>query len=185
MRIDENRTLAWAVLAVCVAVSVFLLGGSSLGRERSKVMKVFNDGANASLSTRHSMDAYLDAAGEKATIMAGEGEIYLGASDLTAQTTANAALVGQDAADLTVRSRAYSELKGQVEQLYNQLYAKVSKDEFKNFKLAYDDFWGQDDLLKRDDYHKLAKDYNNLISGFPGGMVAGITRQGALDTFGG
>ncbi len=185
MRIDENRTLAWAVLAVCVVVSVFLLGGSSLGRERTKVLKVFNDGVNAKLSTRHSMDAYLDAAGEQATIMAGEAEIYLGASDLTAQTAANAALVGQDAADFTVRSRAYSELKGQVEQLYNQLYAKVSTEEFRNFKLAYDDFWGQDDLLKRDDYHKLARGYNDLISGFPGGVVAGITHQGALDTFGG
>ena len=185
MRIDENRTLAWAVLALSVVVSVFLLGGSSLGRERTKVVKVFNDGVNTKLSTRHSMDAYLDAAGEKATIMAGEAEIYLGASDLTAQTTANAALVGQDAADFTMRSRAYTELKGQVEQLYNQLYARVSAEEFRNFKLAYDDFWGQDDLLKRDDYHKLAKGYNDLISGFPGGVVAGITRQGELDTFGG
>ena len=185
MRIDENRTLAWAVLAVCVVVSVFLLGGSSLGRERTKVVKVFNDGVNTSLSTRHSMDAYLDGAGQSATIMAGEAKIYLGESELIGQTLSNAALVGQDAADLAVRSRAYTELKGEVEQLYNDLYGAVSEDQFKNFKLSYKDFWGQDDLLKRDDYHKLAKGYNDLISGFPGGMVAGITRQGALDTFGG
>jgi hypothetical protein len=44
---------------------------------------------------------------------------------------------------------------------------------------------GKKDLIDRDEYHKLAKGYNDLISGFPGGVVAGITRQGALDTFGG
>ena len=148
-------------------------------------MKVFNDGADTTLSTRHSMDAYLDAAGEAAAIMAGEAEIYLGESQLINLTQSNAALVGQDAADLSLRSRAYTELKGQVEQLYNKLYAAVSQEQFKNFKLAYDDFWGQDDMLNRDGYHKLAKGYNDLISGFPGGVVAGITRQGALDTFGG
>lgn len=185
MRIDENRTIAWAALALCVVLSVFVMGGGALGRERSRALKVFNDGANTKLSTRHSMDAYLDAAGENAVIMAGEAEIYLGESELGRQTLADAALVGQDAADLTIRSRAYTDLKGEVEQLYNKLYASVGEAEFKNFKHAYDDFWGQDDMLKRDEYHKLAKDYNALASGFPAGLVASITRQGALDTFGG
>ena len=184
MRIDENRTIAWAALALCVVLSVFVMGGGALGRERSRALKVFNDGANTKLSTRHSMDAYLDAAGEFAVSMADKAKNYLGESEL-GRLLADAALVGQDAADLTIRSRAYTDLKGEVEQLYNKLYASVSEAEFKNFKLAYDDFWGQDDMLKRDEYHKLAKDYNALASGFPAGLVAGITRQGALDTFGG
>ncbi|MGX8705391.1 MAG: hypothetical protein ACSW8J_02330 [bacterium] len=180
MRIDENRTIAWAVLALCVVLSVFVMGGGALGRERGKALKVFNDGANTKLSTRHSMDAYLDAAGEFAVIMAREAE-NLGESELGRQTRADAALVGQDAADLTIRSRAYTDLKDEVNQLYNKLYDSVGE----NFKHAYDDFWGQDDMLKRDEYHKLAKDYNALASGFPAGLVASITRQGALDTFGG
>ena len=185
MRIDENRKLACVVLAVCVLLSVFAFGGGAIGREYSRVMKVFNDGTDTSLTTRHSMDAYLDTAGEQAAIMAGEAEIYLGESDLSGKAQSNAALIGNDQTPLMLRSQAYTELKGQVEQLYNKLYAAVDQNKFKNFKLAYDEFWGQDDMLNRDGYHKLAKDYNDLISGFPGGAVAAITRKTALDTFGG
>ena len=185
MRLAENRKLAWAVLAVCVLVSVFALGGAALGRERGKVMKVFNEGASSSTATRMSMDAYLDSAGESAKIMAGEAEIYLGKSDLSAAAEANASLVGDDSASLDARNKAYTELKDQVEKLYNGMYTAVTAEQFKNFKLAYDDFWGYDDMLGRDEYHKLARGYNDLISGFPGGAVAGLTRQGNLNTFGG
>jgi hypothetical protein len=40
-------------------------------------------------------------------------------------------------------------------------------------------------MIKYDDYGKLAASYNNLISGVPGSLVAGITGQGTLNTFGG
>ena len=185
MRLDENRKLACVVLAVCVLLSVFALGGGALGRERRRVMKVFNDGTDASLATRHSMDAYLDAAGESAGIMANEAELRVGETDLGNSALQNASVIGDDAADLDTRFKAYTDLKGQVEKLYNNLYTAVSTDEFKNFKLAYDDFWGYDDMIGRDEYHKLAKGYNDLISGFPGGLVATLTRQGGLNTFGG
>ena len=185
MRLDENRKLACVVLVVCVLLSVFALGGGALGRERSRVMKVFNDGTDTSLATKHSMDAYLDAAGGYAGIMANEAEAHMGASDLGNSALQNAAVIGDDNADLDARFKAYTDLKGQVEKLYNNMYSAVSADEFKNFKLAYDDFWGADDLIGRDGYHKLAKGYNDLISGFPGGVVATLTRQGSLNTFGG
>ena len=187
MRLDENRKLACVVLAVCVLVSIFAFGGGALGRERSKVMKVFNDGVDASLATRHSMDAYLDSAGESAGIMANEAEIHLGESELGDAAQSNAALIGEDSADLDTRFKAYTDLKAQVEKLYNNRYSAVGKEdgEFGNFKLAYDDFWGYDDLIGRDGYHKQAKGYNDLISGFPGGVVAALTRQGRLNTFGG
>lgn len=185
MRLNENRKLACVVLIVCVLLSVFALGGGALGRERRRAMRVFNDGTDASLATRHSMDAYLDAAGESASIMANEAEIHTGASDLGNSALDNAALIGDDKAALDARFQAYTDLKGQVEKLYNDMYSAVSTDEFRNFKLAYDDFWGYDDMLGRDEYHKLAKSYNSLISGFPGGVVATLTGQGTLNTFGG
>lgn len=183
MRLNENRKLACVVLVVCVLLSVFAFGGAALGRERGKVMRVFNDGADTSLATRHSMDAYLDAAGESASIMANEAEARMGESDLGNSALENAALIGNDAADLNDRFKAYTDLKGQVEKLYNNLYGAVSTEDFRNFKLAYDDFWGYDDLLGRDSYHKLAKSYNSLISSFPGGVVATLTGQGSLNTF--
>lgn len=185
MRLAENRRLACAVLAVCVLLSVFVLGGAALGRERGKVLKVFNEGSAPSAATRQSMDAYLDSAADCARQMANEAEIHLGASDLVNAALENASVIGEDSADLDARNRAYTELKDQVEKLYNGMYTAVSEEEFRNFKLAYDDFWGCDDLIGRDEYHKLARGYNDLISGFPGGMVAGLTRQGNLNTFGG
>lgn len=185
MRIDENRGIAWVVLVACVLLSTFGLGGAALGRERGGVMKVFNEGANTALSTRHSMDAYLDTAGDAAALMVNEAEMRLGESELGNAALSNAALIGKDDAPLDARSQAYTDLRGQVEKLYNGMYSAVSGDDFKAFKLAYDDFWGQDDLIKRDGYHDLAKGYNDLISGIPGSLVAGVTGQGALDTFGG
>ena len=183
--LKENRKIACVVLAVCVLLSVFVCGGAALRRERTKVMKVFNDGADTSLATRHSMDAYLDSAGESASIMANEAEARVGASDLTSAALSNAAVIGQDAAPLDERFTAYTDLKGQVEKLYNNMYSAVSSDDFRDFKLAYDDFWGYDDMLGRDEYHKQARGYNDLISGFPGGVVAAVTGQGNLNTFGG
>ena len=185
MRLTENRRLAWVALAVCVVVSVFVLGGAALGRERKSVLRVFNDGTDTSLNTRMSMDAYLDDVGENASIMASEAELRLGRSDLTDAVRVNASRVGDDLAGLDARSEAYTQLKDQVEKLYNSMYSKLSGDDFKNFKLAYDNFWGKKDLIDRDEYHKLARGYNDLISGFPGGVVATLTRQGSLNTFGG
>ena len=185
LRLTENRKLAFAVLAVSVLLSVFVLGGAALGRERGNVLKVFNDGAHTELATRQSMDAYLDDAGEQATVMAREAELRLGESDLTRATLANAATVANDSAGLDARSQAYTELKDQVEKLYNSMYSSVNDKDRVNFMTAYHDFWGKKDLIDRDEYHKLAKGYNDLISGFPGGLVATLTRQGSLNTFGG
>lgn len=185
MRLTENRRLAAVVLAVCVLLSVFGLGGAALGRERGKVLKVFNDGTLPTASTRMSMDAYLDDVGECASIMANEAELRLGASDLTSATLSNARVVSDDSASLDARSAAYTGLREQVDKLYNTLYNQVSPDQLVQFKLAYDDFWGKKDMIDRDEYHNLAKGYNDLISGFPGGVVATLTRQGSLNTFGG
>lgn len=185
MRLVENRKLAWVVLAVCVVVSIFLLGGAALSRERGQVLKVFNEGANPSAPTRQSMDACLDNASEQAKIMISEAELHLGESELSRAMRANTEILDSDLSSLDSRYAAYTALKDQVERLYNQLYGAVDQATFKNFKMAYDDFWGQDDMMGRDPYHKLAKGYNELISGFPGGLVATLTRQGALNTFGG
>ena len=184
MRLTENRRLAWVALAVCVVVSVFVLGGAALGRERKNVLRVFNDGTG-NTDTRMSMAAYLDDLGKNASIMASEAELRLGRSDLTDAVSANAKKVGDDLAGLDARSEAYAQLKDQVEKLYNNMYSQFSGSDFKSFKLAYDNFWGKKDLIDRDEYHKLAKGYNDLISGFPGGLVATLTRQGSLNTFGG
>lgn len=184
MRFTENRTIAWIVLAACALVSVFGLGGMGLARERGKVLTVYDRGADTTLSTRHSMDAYLDAAAESAQLMVSEAELHMDASAVI-DNVADLAQTVATAADTDARYEAYSALKTAVDKLYNAMYEAAKGSDFTNFKVAYDDFWGYDDLIRHDEYGKLAADYNGLISGFPGGVVAGITGQGALNTFGG
>ena len=185
MRLDENRKLAAIVLVVCILLSVFAFGGSAIGRERKKVLKVFDEGTDTSLGVRYSMDAYLDSAAECAQVMASEGVIYLGDTQLTDAVAAQAETLADDKAGLDARSEAYDALRSGIEKLYGQVKSEASDRDFRDFKLAYDDFIGQTDLAERDDYYKLAKAYNELISGFPGGIIAGITGNGALNTFGG
>ena len=184
MRFSENRKVAFAVLAVCVIVSIFGLGGMGLARERNKVLAVYDRGADPSLSTRHSVDAYLDSAAENAALMASEAGLHMQASPLID----NVAQLGQKVAaetDTNARYEAYSALKTAVDQLYDAMYKAVKGSDFTNFKVAYDNFWENVNMIKYDDYGKQAASYNDLISGFPGGVVAGITGQGALNTFGG
>ena len=140
MRYSENRKLAFAVLVVCVVVSIFGLGGLGLARERGKVLTVYDRGADTSLATRHSVDAYLDSAGENATLMASEAGLHMDASPLID----NVAQLGQKVAteaDTNARFEASEALKTAVDQLYDAMYQAAQGDDCKNFKVAYDNFW--------------------------------------------
>ena len=184
MRFSENRTMALVVLVVCVLASVFGLGGMGLARERGKVLTVYDRGADTSLSTRHSVDAYLDSAAENAALMASEAGLHMEAS----QVIDNVAQLGEKVAseaDTNARFEAYNALKTAVDKLYDAMYNAVDRADFTNFKVAYDNFWENVNMIKYDDYSKLAANYNDLIGGFPGGLVARLTGQGALNTFGG
>ena len=177
MRFSENRKVACVVLALSVLVSIFGLGGMGLARERSKVLTVYDRGTDASLATRHSVDAYLDSAAENAALMASEAGLHMEASSLID----NVAQLGQRLAtetDTHARNEAFTALKTAVDQLYDAMYKAARGDDFKNFKVAYDNFWENVNMIKYDDYGKLAASYNDLISGIPGSLVAGVTGQG-------
>ena len=170
MRFSENRKVAFAVLALSVVVSIFGLGGMGLARERGKVLAVYDRGTDASQSTRHSVDAYLDSAAENAGLMASEAGLHMDASPLID----NVAQLGQKVAteeDTHARFDAYDALKTAVDQLYDAMYRAVKGDDFKNFKVAYDNFWENVNMIKYDDYGKLAASYNDLISGIPGSQI--------------
>ena len=186
LRLNENRTIAWIVLVVCVLLSVFAFGGGAVARERSKVLRVFDEGDDPTLSVRHSMDAYLDSAADCAQIMASEAQLHLGTKATQAEPVSNAAaILANDASGLDARYEAYIQIKSDIEKLYNAMYAELDAANFRDFKMAYDNFWGYDDMLGRDGYHALARSYNRTISGFPAGLIAGLLGQGALNTFGG
>ena len=184
MKWHENRPLAWVALALCALVSVFGLGGMSLARARGQALAVFDDGTAAGQEGRHCMDAYLDGAAECAQIMAAEAVRLKGDTAASDAVAAQAAILGSDSAGLSARAAAYAALNTEVDRLYNETYTD-DKAAFAPFKLAYDDFWGDDDLIRHDAYPALARSYNARISGFPARMVASVTGNGALETFGG
>lgn len=183
MRLSENRKIAWCVLVLCVLVTIFLLGGMSLARERSDAIKMFEEGSDASLSIRHSMDAYLDASADAAVLMAAESELH-GVDAMLVESVRSLAEKITDG-EIEARYSAYTELKTKIDQLYNKVYDAADDSSFSEFKIAYDDFWGFEDMIGRDDYHKTARDFNRLIGGFPGKFIAGVMGQDALNTFGG
>lgn len=183
MRFSENRKVAFVALALCVVISLFGFGGMGLARERGKVLKVYDRGTEPDLDIRHSMDAYLDAAAEKAQEMVSEAELYIGKTQTTQKVADLAALVADS--DLDTRYQAWTDLKGAVDGLYNAVQRATDSDQFAQFKIAYRDFNGAKDKIEKDEYHRLAADYNGLIGSFPGGLVATVTGQGALNTFGG
>lgn len=184
MRFSENRKIAWCVLFICIFVSIFAMGGMCLVKERNRVLELFDAGADTSLSIRHSVDAYLDAARDSVQIMVSEAEKHSLNSSLTEQANTLAVSVG-NGEDIGEQYQAYSDLKTKVDQLYNAMYDAVTDDEFVNFKIAYDDFWGYEDMIARDEYHKAARGYNKMTNVFPGNIVSAVFGLEELNTFGG
>ena len=184
MRFNENRPLAWAVLAACVLGSVFGLGGGSLARERDRVADYFYSGAETASTTRSSMDAYLDRAAECAQVMASEVQLRLGADNANAQRMLDV-LADFGDGDLDLRHQAYQTLQGLSDQLYNEMYAaNLSDAERRSFKQAYDDFWGCDKYVRIDPYRSMAAEFNDGLDGFPASLAAGLWGVDELNSFG-
>ena len=184
MKWHENRALAWLALVLCVAVSLFALGGLGLQKARNNALSLFTDGADPSQPVRHSMDAYLNAAAESARIMASEAALLGTDATVCDSVSAPAAVLGDSGAKQADRREALSALETAVDALYNAAFTD-DKSAFAPFKLAYDDFWGDVDLIRHDSYPAAARAYNQQIRSFPGSLVARLIGCGALETFGG
>lgn len=185
MRLNENRILAWVVLAVCALGSVIGLGGASLLRERNALMDVFYNGVESQDTGRYSMDAYLDRASECVQVMAAEAQLYLGNDCETANDMlATLADFGDDDT-LDMRYNAYTRLQRDSDTLYNAMYAaNLSEANCVNFKRAYDDFWGCDKYIRKDAYREMAAAFNAELRDFPAEIVAKIMGVEELNSFG-
>ncbi len=196
MRFSENRTIAWVVLAVCVLTSVFGFGGMGLARERGKVLDVYENGthkAGESDSARESVDAYLDDAAESARLAASEARISLGENArIDAVFELSEKLATEKSLD--ARYETYLSIQNKLDDVYDLLMTELhlqSEEELtenaksKKFMTEYYHFRQSINKVKYDDYAKYAYAYNSLIKGFPGSVVAAITGQGAMNTFGG
>lgn len=181
------------VLVACVLVSIFGLGGMGLARERSKALKVYDRGSNANATTRESVSAYLDDAAENARLAASEAQIQFGEDRrINAVTELAEKLAGETS--LQARSESVKALENRMDDLFTYIASELQLEEesalwsnpkSKGFMLAYSNFRQAVNKINYDDYPKLAAQYNDLISGIPGGLVASLIGQGPLATFGG
>ncbi len=185
MRFSENRRLACAVLVVCILGSIFGLGGASMARSRSRALDVFQNGTERQQTQRFSMDAYLDRSVECAQEMAYEAQLLLGDDNANAKKLLNLT-DGFDAADIDQKYDRYGQMQSCSDLLYNEIYGSgIADAQRKNFKRAYDDFWGSDKFIQKDSYRGMASDFNDDLNGFPAGVVTKLWGIDKLNTFGG
>lgn len=184
MRLSENRTLAAIVLAVCVLTSIILCGGGGLRNDRYDIERVFVNGTDTSLSSRHSMEAYLQRCASSASALAEQG-VKLGADAALIERVRSEADVVEDGdADLDARYEAYQALGDAVEALYTQLESANGEDALSDALLAYNDFKGAQNLIKNDQYPAMAKEFNETLASFPASLLAGLFGVEPLNTFG-
>ena len=185
MKFLENRRIAWAVYAVCAVVSVFCLGGVRMRSDQAKIDAVYYEGTDTALSSRHSMDAYLDRAADAAGILAQEGALYLGAEDSQCFLTNRLAQEVREAESISERYDHYLALIDSVESLYTALEGEnLSEKQMVNASMAYGDFKGAVNLVKNDQYHQLAANYNKDTSGFPAGLIRDMFGLEERNTYG-
>lgn len=182
MKLLGSRKFACIILAVCVLGSVIGLGGSHLASQRRAALRAFDEGTNPDFAVRFSMDAYLDSSADLARVMAEEFRRYVDADDENAAQALELAGKIGDGQDLSARRESYESLRAIVETLYTD-YSAVSNDSGDAFHRAYDDFQGEADKLKHDDYHVLAERFNAEREGFPAGAVSALWNLAPLDTF--
>lgn len=192
MRFSENRVIAFIVLAACVLGSVFGLGGMGLAKERGKVLKVYDRGEYPDEDVRNSVDEHLDRAAEYAKDALNEAARFIGQSDKLDEGMAYATQLA-DSTSLDARAEALDKLNTLLNDTVFNAVLKAANipagsndySAIKDFKSAFDKFNERVRMVRYDGYSKLATSYNSLISGFPGSLVANVTGQGKLNTFGG
>jgi len=179
MRITENRVLALIVCVACALVSVLGIGGFKLKTKYDSVTDVFVNGSDA----QHNIEYYLYRGTTYASDLAYEAMQYLD-DDAEAEEVLRLC-EGLSAKEGPAKGR-YDDfvlLTNSVERLFSTLQAEGYADET-NIEMAYYDYQSVCDMIKRDDYHAAAAEYNELTSAFPANLIAGLWGAGEAEDFG-
>lgn len=179
MRITENRGLALAVCIACALLSILGFGGIKLRSQYNEVTEYFVDGDDG----RHSMENYLDRCVEYASDLAYEAQQYLDNDDQIENVLALAGRLKHDKGPGGGRDATFSELTGAVEELYSALQSAGHGGEAA-VTVAYGDYQSACDLIARDNYYEIAKEYNRTVGGFPAMQIAHLWGVEWADTFG-
>lgn len=182
MRLNTKRIAAGAVCAACALVSIFGVGGWKLSGKYDDIERTFIYGTDPGLTTRHSMDAYLDRCSEYSARLAQEAKQYLNDSEMIDEVL----MLSEElnAADgIEGRYVLYTELSARVEDMYSALQAAGASNET-GVTTAYHDYTSAQNLIKNDGYYMEAADYNDVIGAFPANVIAALRGLDKADTFG-
>lgn len=184
MRLLNNRRFALAVLVVCMLGSVIGLGGANLVSQRRDVLRIFNDGIDASFAVRFSMDAYLENSAEYALSLAEEYRLHVDADDAAAAEVIELAAVIGDGEDLDARYEAYKSLCMKVEGLYTGFHgANVPESDGFLFDHAYSNFKGENSKIGYDEFHAAAEAFNRNLENFPAGLIGKLVGAEPVNAF--
>lgn len=179
MRITENRGLALAVCVVCALVSIFGFGGLKLKNRYDEVTEYFVEGDDG----RHSMENYLDRCVSCASDLAYEARQYLDDDEKIETVLTLADKLSKDIGPGGGRDKTFAQLTLAVEELYSALQS-AGHDGEAAVSVAYGDYQSACDLIERDGYYDIAKQYNAVACSFPAKHIARIWGVERADTFG-
>ena len=181
MQLTENRKLAWIVFALCAVVAITFGGGRSLNGLRNETLKLFTDGEGADGA---GVNRDLNQRADKAQMMASIALKYLPADDAGAVEVQKASETLRQSENLADRQRANALLNTAIETLYSRLdVLNASENDQRDLRTAYRDFKGHGDMISRDPFNEKARDFNKVRSGFPAGLIAGLSGVHELPAF--
>lgn len=200
MNFKENRRLAFIVLAVVIAFSLFVQGPVALLNRRGDTEVLFMEGEMHEMMTRCATQGEL--LGQMAAM-------YLNTAALAEDSAKTAAMLGTEeylslpgqmqtlsaelkaAEDPNASLAALSGLNAAVEKAYTAMdMMQISNEDFRNIKLAYYDFTGAIDIISRDvnnakSYTEQAMSFNKALKAFPASLIGKVLGVDPLSVYGG
>ena len=182
----KKRPVAAGVLALCVLVSVFGIGGHALKSQYSAVCAAYTATDKYGHGIQQDFDTQADAAANLIRL----SEPVLG-SDNDAVSTATAALdawntsAQEDGAQPSVQYAGNKQLYSAVDALYAAGSAKAGSDVKRQMDNQYDAFVSAQATIERAAaaYNQQADAYNKKAAAFPANVISALWRVGEVPSF--
>lgn len=182
-KLNENRPLAFAVLAVVVVLGILLSGGGGLRALRAEALETMRVGVNADgLCIYTDLQERADCAVNLAAL----STRYASIPQEVAVKAEEAALELQEAGenDTAAMKRANEALGRAVEALYTELENTALSEPDATYALSqYKEFTSRGLTISRDGYNSLAEEFNRTLGAFPANLVAMVSGVGQLALF--
>lgn len=176
-KINENRPLAWVVLAIVVVLSIIFSGGGALRGVRAQALDVFHYGVNGdSLCIYSDLMARVDCAYNLADTAARYDSIAQESIDKVNEAAEE--LDKTNDSDIAALNAADDALDRAVESLYTGIENARLSDADATFALSqYKEFTSRALTISRDGYNGYAEAFNEMLGAFPAsvvGMMSGV-----------